>query len=146
MPVSILILCWSVLLTYHNDPNFSDRQAWESSVDPNQTVPEGAIHLHPLDSFLFFKTTSLNFRIITTFFLMSEFFGFLWYVYEGKGRVWLEQFQSHFRSVCMAEGLAILTSNHGSWVRTLLELRFFPNLNDISLHRACHVYLSIILI
>ena len=29
----------NLLHGYHNDPKFSDRQAWAKSVDPNQTAP-----------------------------------------------------------------------------------------------------------
>ena len=34
----------------------------------------------------------------------------------------------------------------GSWVRIPLEVRFCPNLNSASLHRAFHIYPSIVLI
>ena len=31
------------LLTYRNDPKFSDRYAWANSADPAQTAPRGAV-------------------------------------------------------------------------------------------------------
>ena len=31
------------LNSYHNDPKFSDRQAWANSADPDQTAPRGAV-------------------------------------------------------------------------------------------------------
>ena len=73
------------ILQYCNDPKFSDRQVWTNSADPDQTAPRSSlIRVYTAcQSVCIFWTHSVvkwyysNFGIITAFFLMSEFFGFL---------------------------------------------------------------------
>ena len=50
----------------------------------------------------------------------------------------------YFRSVRVAERLALPTSDHGVAGSNPLEARFFQNLNGVSLQRAFHIHPSIV--
>ena len=52
-----------MILSYRNDPKFSDRYAWANSADPDQTAHYSTVEPH-----------SLNFRVITTNFLGVRIF------------------------------------------------------------------------
>ena len=69
----------SVFYSYRNDPKFSDRYAWANSADPDQEQSDQGLHClpfrqHRLNSLLYGRATSLNFRVITTNFLGVRIF------------------------------------------------------------------------
>ena len=53
------------MMSYRNDPKFSDRQVLANSADPDQTADQGLhcllFHLHLLDTFLCGKATLFKF-------------------------------------------------------------------------------------
>ena len=59
---------------------YLDRRVWANSDDPDQIARKDLrclpFHLHLLEAVVYYKTAVFNFRIITSFFLVSEFFGF----------------------------------------------------------------------
>ena len=78
--LSKMRLSYIDLVTYRNDPQFSGRQIWANSADPDQTAPRGAVwsgsfadpdqtapvhclpfHLHRLDSLLNGRATTFKF-------------------------------------------------------------------------------------
>ena len=69
----------AVVVSYRNDPKFSDRRVWANSVDPDETAP-----CHPVCIFLthysVIKRYCSNFRIITAIFRVSKILGFLRYI------------------------------------------------------------------
>ena len=54
-----------IILTYYNVPQFSDRQAWANSIDPDQTAQEQSdqllFHPHLLDACFYGKNILLQF-------------------------------------------------------------------------------------
>ena len=70
----------------HNDPKFSDRQAWANSADPDQTAPwSSLIRVYTVCNFLCIfwthyskvKPPCSTFRAITANFPVSKFLGVL---------------------------------------------------------------------
>ena len=71
---------------YLDDPIYSDRQVWANSVDPAQTAPKqavpsgSALFAFP-DLYLFDKCMISKFKIIVAIFWVSEYLGFLQYIF-----------------------------------------------------------------
>ena len=72
------------MITYRNDPKFSDRLVWANSADPDleeqsdQGLHYLLFHLHLLEAFSAVRPICLNFRVITAIFWVSKNLGLLW--------------------------------------------------------------------